>query len=602
MSSFSRPWLAHYDDGVPPSLEPYPERTLLDDLAQTARESPQHPVVLFEGARLTASRLERLSNAFAAALVRLGVRAGDRVALLLPNCPQFLIAELGAWKAGAIVAPLGTHYSEEELGAMLARIEADAVVTLTPHYARVKAVQDDAGVRHVIATSIKEHIPALRRAAFTLLRERRGGHRIALAPSDWWMRDLIELHLEAMRPDIAVAPGDAATLLPSGGTTGTPKAVLGTHQNLVISAAQGAAWYAGTLERGDVMLLPLPLSQVYGLSIVQPVALAMRLTLALLPDARDTEALVSAIRRVRPAAMSGVPALYAALLEHPKVRAGKVDLSCLKVCHSGAAALPADLKRRFEARAGCRLIEGYGMTESQAANAAGPLRGENRPGSVGLPLPDNEIRIVDAETGSRELPPGEVGEIVLHCPQHMSGYWGNADETAAALWYDERGRGWLRTGDLGRMDADGYLYLVDRKKDLIKVGGFQVWPRAIEEVIAAHPAVAEVGVAAVHDAEQGEVAKAWIVPRAGHRVTAEEIREHCASRLARHEVPALITVCDELPKSPVGKVLRRKLVERHAAESSARGPMRDAAREGGRSAASSATTPAPPPESRISGP
>lgn len=314
----ARPWLAHYDDGVPRSLAPYVERTLPEVVAASARERPHHPALLFRGSAMTAGRLERLSTAFAAALVRMGVRRGDRLALLLPDCPQFLIAELGAWKAGAIVAPLDPRCTQEELVALLAASGAETAVALTPHYARVKAAQPRTALRRVVATAIKEHLPRAARLLFTLLEEERRGHRIALEPGDAWMRDLIELHLEDFRPDVVVAPEDPATLLPTAG--GAPRLVLGTHRALAVAGAQVAAWIGETVRaEGGAMLLAAPLARAVGLGLAQGVALTLRLPLALLPDPDDVDELLRTVRRVRPAAMCAPPAVYESILAHPRV-------------------------------------------------------------------------------------------------------------------------------------------------------------------------------------------------------------------------------------------------------------------------------------------
>ena len=562
-----RPWLSHYDPGVPASLAPYPERTLLDYLAETARARPELAALVFKGTRISAARLEELSDAFAAALAGLGVRKGDRVALLLPNCPQFIIAELGAWKVGAIVAPLNPLYPADELAALLARIEPETVVVLTPYYHQVKVIQPATAVRRVIATSIKEYLPTAARLLFTISKESQDGHRVTIAGGDHWFHDLLERHAHAPRPDVAVGPDDIATLLPSGGTTGTPKAVEGAHRNAVITAVQVAAWLASVTEpERDVILLPLPLFHVFGMNMVQGFAFVRRLPLALVPNPRDVADLVATIRHERPAFFVGVPTLFNALLTHKDVRAGKVDFTSMKLCVSGAAPLLAETKRRFEELTRSTITEGYGLTETQTANNVNPVRGAQKIGSVGLPLPDVDVRIVDAADGARDRPLGEVGEIVVHCPQHTTGYWRNAAETAEVLRPGPDGRRWVYTGDLGYLDDDGYLFIVDRKKDLIKIGGFQVWPREIEEVIARHPAVVEVGVAAVPDPLRGEVAKAWVVLRAGARATPEEIRAFCREHLVAYKVPAIVTLADELPKSQVGKVLRRGLVERHAKE------------------------------------
>lgn len=564
-----RPWLSHYDDGVPTTLQPYPELTLVDYLGATAREVPEHPVVLFKGGTLTAARLERLSNAFAAALVEHGVCPGDRIALVLPNCPQFLIAEFGAWKAGAIVAPLNPGFTTDELVSLLTAVAPRIVVTLSPFYARAKSAQRRAGIEHVVVTNIKEHLPAGARLMFTLFREARAGHRVRVADDDQWMPDLLESYRGALRPRVPLQPDDDATLMPSGGTTGLPKMVLGSHRSAVTSGFQLSAWLRELAEPGrDVIMLPLPLFHVYGMSLVQGTALMARLPLALVPDPHDVTDVLRTIQRVRPAFLSGVPALYGAMLSHPLVTAGKVDFSSLKMCFSGAAPLLAETRARFESVSGCPILEGYGLTESQSANTVNPVSGARKIGSVGMPLPDTAVRIRDVDTGEHDVPLGTVGEIWLSCPQRMRRYWRSEEETTHTL-VDAEGETWLRTGDLGYLDDEGYLFIVDRVKDLIKVGGFQVWPREIEEIIAMHPSVAEVGVAAVPDARRGEVARAWIVPAAEQVPTEDEIRAHCAAHLVPYKIPALITFCDALPKSSVGKVLRRKLVERHLAEARA---------------------------------
>ncbi|HSB61707.1 MAG TPA: AMP-binding protein [Vicinamibacteria bacterium] len=558
-------WLAHYDPGVPRTLAPYPEKTLLDVAADTARLRPDHPVLYFKGAEITAERLERLSDAFAAALADLGVGRGDRVALVLPNCPQFVIAELGAWKAGAVLVPLNPLYGEDELAGPLVTTGATVAVALTPFYPRLKRVQARTPVRLVVATGIKEYLPAHLRALFTLFKEGKEGHRVRLAPGDRWFADLLRTHAGARRPAAAVRPGDPAMILLSGGTTGTPKGVVAPHRSFVIAGLQERAWY-GDLAREwqERIVLPLPLFHSYGCLGVQTLAFVTRSTLALVPNPRDLDDLLATIRRVRPTFFVGVPTLYNALLRHPEVRAGRADFRSMKTCVSGAAPLLLETRRRFEALTGGTLVEGYSMTEALLASAVNPVRGPHKEGSVGIPLPDVEMKVVDAEEGERELPPGEVGEILIRAPQVMPGYWNDPEETARTLRPHGEGRPWLHTGDLGTMDEEGYLFVVDRKKDLIKVGGLQVWPREIEEVVAAHPAVAEVGVAGVPDAARGEAVKAWVVVREGMSLTEAELRAFCKDRLAPFKAPALVEFRKDLPKSPlVGKVLRRALVADH---------------------------------------
>jgi long-chain acyl-CoA synthetase len=556
------PWLAHYDNGVPASLAPYPSRTLLDYVADAAREHPTAPALLFKGATVTYRELERLSEACAAAFASLGVARGDRIALLLPNCPQFVIAELGAWKIGAIVAPLNPTYTEAELEGPLRDNGIETIVALTRFYERVKRVQPRTPLRRVIATNIKEYFPPLLRLLFTLVREKRDGDRVRLAPDDHDFASLLAARGRAPAR-AAVTADDPAVLLMSGGTTGTPKGVLGTHGAYVMAGLQVKAWNASVLGMGDSrILLPLPLFHVYGNVGVQALAFLTRNAIALVPNPRDIPDVLATIKRVKPAFFNGVPTLYIALLNHPDVQAGKIDFKSIRICFSGAAALLADTKQRFESLTGGRIVEGYSLTEAMMALCVNPVKGPNKLGSVGMPLPDVHVRIFDGEEGTRELPHGEVGEICFSAPQLMVGFWNRPEETSGVLrdhLEADGTRRYLHTGDLGYMDDDGYVFIVDRKKDLIKMSGYQVWPREIEEVLASHPAIAEVGVAGVPDDVKGEAVKAWVVLRAGQRATEADLRAFCREKLAPYKVPSRIEFRTDLPKTMIGKVLRRAL-------------------------------------------
>jgi long-chain acyl-CoA synthetase len=557
------PWLSHYDPGVPPSLAPYPPRTLLDYVSDAARQHPESPAVLFKGATLTYGELEALSDACAAALADLGVRRGDRIALLLPNCPQFLIVEIGAWKLGAIVAPLNPTYTESELEGPLREHGVETIVTLTRFYERVKRVQPRTPLTRVIATNIKEHFPPLLRFLFTVVRERKEGDRIPLTAGDHALATLLAAHRGRAPQRIPLAPDDPAVLLMSGGTTGTPKGVLGTHGAYVMAGLQVKAWNRSVLGDGDSpILLPLPLFHVYGNVGVQSLALITRNAMSLVPNPRDVPDVLATVNRVKPAFFNGVPTLYIAMLNHPDVQAGKIDFRSIRLCFSGASALMADTKHRFETLTGGRIVEGYSLTEAMMALCVNPVKGTNKLGSVGMPLPDVHVRIFDGDEGVREMAAGEVGEICFAAPQLMSGFWGRPEETATVLREHVEADGvrqYLHTGDLGFMDADGYVFIVDRKKDLIKMSGYQVWPREIEEVLASHPAIAEVGVAGVADDLKGEAVKAWVVLRAGQAATESDLRAFCREKLAPYKVPSRIEFRSELPKTMVGKVLRRAL-------------------------------------------
>jgi long-chain acyl-CoA synthetase len=561
------PWFRHYDEGVPRTLRPYPERTLLDYIADSAREHPDHPALLFKGLRVTYGELERLSDAFAVALAGLGVKKGDRVALLLPNCPQFIIAELGAWKAGATVFPLNPIYTKSELEGPLNNYAPETIVTLTLFYNRIKSIQPNTKLKRVIASNIKEFLPPVLRVLFTLVKEKKEGHRIRLQPGDFWFSDLLKTTRPETKPNVPISSNDPAIILLSGGTTGAPKGAVGTHRSLVISGLQMDSWVKNLMsESQDIVMLPLPLFHVYANAGIQSSAFVSGSALSLIPDPRDINDILHAIRKDRPTFFISVPTLFIALLKHPDVKAGKVDFKSIKLCISGAAPLMAETKNSFEELTGGRILEGYSLTEAMMACTVNPALGVKKIGSIGMPLPDVEARIVDPDSGDKILPAGEVGEILVRAPQLMQGYWQNPEETAGILRVYGEGGPWLHTGDLGYMDEDGYIFIVDRKKDVIRPSGFQVWPREVEEVISSHPAVLEVGVAGVPDDYQGEAVKAWVVLRSGQEATADEIRQYCRQKLAPYKVPKHIEFREGLPKSMVGKVLRRLLAQEERAK------------------------------------
>jgi long-chain acyl-CoA synthetase len=551
-----KPWLEHYDKGVPKTFKPYPEITLIDTLRDIVRQKPEFPVLLFKGAPMCAMDLEQLSNAMAAALIAKGVKKGDRIALVLPNSPQSFIGFFGIWKTGAIAVPINPLYTESELEFALQECGASGAIVLSSFYNKVKSVQSHTKVGFVIATNIKEYLPPVLRLMFTLVKEKKEGYRVSLQQGDVWLTDLLNQYSSAKNATVEVKPGDPAIFLFSGGTTGTPKCAIGSHQGLVMSGLQINSWFRlNASEWQGSIMQNMPLFHVYGLAGVMPTGLVGHYTLVLIPNPRDIKDLLETIHKVKPTFLPGVPTLFIALINHPDVQSGKVSLKSIKNCISGAAPLLYETKQRFEALTGGNIVEGYAMTESMMATVITPIGGTYKPGSTGLPVTDVEIRIVDADTGQVEMPTGQIGEISVRCPQIMLGYYQHPTETANSIR-----DGWLFTGDLGYLDEDGYLFIVDRKKDVIKPSGFQVWPREVEEVIASHPAVAEVGVAGVPDAYSGEAVKAWVVLREGNQVSEEELRQFCHTKLVGYKVPKQIEFRDSLPKSMVGKVLRRELV------------------------------------------
>ncbi|MBT4513191.1 MAG: long-chain fatty acid--CoA ligase [Chloroflexi bacterium] len=552
----TKPWFEHYDEGVPHTLQPYPQSTLLTVVNETARQLPNHTALLFKGARLSYSELEQLSNSFAAALVSHGIKKGDRVALLMPNCPQSIIGQLGTWKAGAIAVPINPLYTEYELQHALTECGAEAILVLTPFYDKIKSIQPQTSLRLVIATNIKEYLPPHLRPLFSLFKEKKEGHRIKLKRGDLWLNDLLRQHAKEDHPNVPIDPSDPALLLFSGGTTGTPKAVIGTHHALLIAGMQIKTWFGSVLvDRDDVLMLLMPLFHVYGNIAVLATGIVGQNPLALVPNPRDLNDVLATIRKVRPAFLPGVPTLFLALIKHPDVQSGKVDFKSMKLCIAGAAPLLAETKNRFEALTGGRMVEGYALTESMMGAAISPACGTYKPGSVGVPLPDVDIRIADELTHQDDLPPGQVGEILIQAPQLMKGYWNQPEETDNILR-----NGWLYTGDLGYMDEDGFLFIVDREKDVIKPSGFQVWPREVEEVIASHPAVAEVCVAGVPDDYQGESVKAWVVLQEDQQANRDDIRACCREKLVAYKIPKHVEFRESLPKSTIGKLLRRELV------------------------------------------
>jgi len=559
----THPWLRHYDAGVPASLAPYPERILLDYVDDAVRARPDATALHFKGTNVSWGTLARESDAFACALRAMGVGPGDRVAVLLPNCPQFFVVEFAAWKVGAILVPLNPIYTEDELVGPITTAAPKVIITLSTFYDRVKGAQRRVpSVQQVVVTSIKEWLPPLLRVVFTLVLEKKGGHRAALRDGDPMLPALLARYAGQRPPTHRPSIDDDAILLMSGGTTGTPKAVRVHHHALVITGLQFRAWLGDLLPEWEgSYCLPLPLFHTYGATGVQSACIIGRNSIVLIPNPRDLGDLVKTVERTKPSVFCGVPTLYNALLNHPRVASRKADFASMKACVSGAAPLLAETRRRFTEITGARIMEGYAMTESNLASVVWPVYGPEKIGSVGIPISDCAVKIVDVDDPTRELSAGEVGEILLTGPQVMRGYFNPPAEVDQMLHAHADGRTWLHTADLGYLDEDSYLFIVDRKKDLIKMNGMQVWPREIEEVLAKHPAVLEAGVRGFPDAARGEVAVGFVVPRPGHAATGPELRDWCKAHLAPFKVPARIVFKDELPKSLIGKVLRRMLVE-----------------------------------------
>ncbi len=555
----NKPWLNNYDKGVPATLQPYLQQTMIDVVRETVSLRPDHMALYFKGTKISYSQLDRLSDQFANALIAMGIKKGDRVALVMPNIPQFVIAEFGVWKAGAVAACINPLYTEYEMEHALNECGAETVVAMTTFYNKIKNVQSKTKVKRVIAAGVREYLPFVIRLLFTLAKEKKEGHRIDLQPGDFWFKDLLKQNKGSGRPSVTVTPSDNAIILFTGGTTGLSKAAVGSHEGLVMSGKQIFAWFQNILhEWDDVFLTALPLFHVFANAGVQMAAFTARGGMALVPNPRDIPDVMKTIEKTKATFFPSVPTMFNAMLNHPLVKEGKVDLTSIKLCISGASALLQDTKESFEKLTGSRIVEGYALTESMMAICCTPIEGKYKVGSIGMPVPDVFVRIADVADDSKNMPLGEgnVGEIVIRAPQLMRGYWQRPEATAEMLKAGE-----LFTGDLGYMDEDGYIFIVDRKKDVVKVSGFQVWPREVEEVLATHPKVMEVAVAGIPDARTTEAVKAWIVLQPGVAATADEIQNFCKEKLTGYKVPRYVEFRSELPKSTIGKVLRRELVK-----------------------------------------
>ena len=544
-------WFKSYDPGVPHTLQPYPDITVLDVLADSLKQRPEHPLIIFQGREVSHREVEEHSNALANALIASGVKKGDRVISLFLNCPQSFIAFFAIWKAGGIVVPLNPFYTPFELESSINDVEAEVAIVGSTYYEAVKSFQPHTKLRLVIASDLDTYAKSP---------SKKEGDSATLEKGDAWWSDQVEQHREPSQLAVKVKPADTALILFSGGTTGTPKGVMGSHHSIIITAMFHRAWYESVREEWkDKALVPLPLFHSFGVYVCFGVHLMCHMPQVLIENPRDIKNVVNAIRDYEIASVSVTPTTLIAILNYPDLNPD--DLRSLKGVGSGAAPLMTETKLQFEKLTSGPVIEGYGLTESGIVGANFPVKGKWKQGSVGIPPIDVVVRIVDIDTGTKELKLGETGEIIIKSPQLMQGYWKQQEETAETLR-----DGWLYTGDIGYLDEDGYLFLTSRKKDLIKCGGFQVWPREVEEILMMHPAVEEVCVGGIPDARQGEAVKAWVVLKEGKQVTTEELRQFCREKITGYKVPRFFEFRKDLPKTLVGKVLRRILQDEEKAK------------------------------------
>lgn len=546
-------WLKAYEDGVPHAIE-IPEKTLGQLLDEAVAERPNAAAVVFFGKRLPYRELGRLVDKFATALTRLGVKKGDRVAIMMPNIPQYPVVHFGALKIGAILVPTNPLYVERELQYQLKNSGAETVVVLDFLYPKIERIRAETGLKNVIVTGVQEYLPWPVRWLYPLKARKEGNwYRVARRPGVHFLRDLLSEPFPTSVPEVGVRPEDTAIFLYTGGTTGVSKGAVLTHRNLVANVHQIEAWFNRDRTVPEVFLCALPFFHSYGLTTGLHMSVVTKSTMVLIPNPRDIKTLLAAIQKNGVTIFAGVPTLYVAVNNFPKV--SKFNLSSVKACVSGGAALPLEVARTFENLTGGRLVEGYGLSETSPVTHTNPINGLRKEGSIGVPLPNTDARVVDPET-KEPVPVGEVGELAVKGPQVMQGYWQMPEETAQVL-HD----GWLFTGDMARMDEDGYFYIVDRKKEMIIAGGYNIFPREIEEVLYEHPAIVEAAVIGVPHEYRGETVKAFVVPKAGQNVTEAEVIAFCKEKLAPYKVPKMVEFRDSLPKSNIGKILKRVLVE-----------------------------------------
>ncbi|HLA08841.1 MAG TPA: long-chain fatty acid--CoA ligase [Anaerolineales bacterium] len=559
-----KPWLAHYDKGVPQTIE-YPKAPLFHFLEEAARKYPDRACTIFKGAVVTYKEMNAVTDSIAAALVDMGVKKGDRVGMFMPNTPQFVMAYFGILKAGGVVVATNPLYTAPEIEHQASDAGIEVMFVMTNFYKTIKKAQPKTRIKKLIVTNLKETLPPVLRILFTLAKEKKGGFRIEgeLGEGEVWMKDLLTKYNGAPRPAIEIGPDDTAMFQYSGGTTGVSKGAVAMHRNVVANTLQIKAWMVNLEEGNEIVLMAIPLFHVYGMVAGMHFAMAGGASMVMVPNPRDLKDVLENISKYKATIFPGVPALYNGINNHPDVKAGKYDLSSIKACISGSAPLMRETKEQFEKLTGGKLFEAYGLSEAPTGTHCNPLNGVNKTGSIGMPLPDEDVKIISLDDGETEMPLGEIGEIIINGPQVMKGYHNMPTETANTLRQRKDGKTWLFTGDIARMDEDGYFYIVDRKKELIKPGGFQVWPREVEEAISAHPKVLEVGVGGIPDPSRGETVKAWVVLKPGESMTEEELKAFCKVSLAPYKVPTHVEFRGELPKTTVGKILRRELVRQH---------------------------------------
>ncbi|ANU12771.1 Long-chain-fatty-acid--CoA ligase [Planococcus halocryophilus Or1] len=553
-----KPWLAHYPPEVPHTLT-YPSMPVQEYLTQAYKKYPQKVAVHFMGKELSYEELYQSSMKFANYLQKLGIKKGDRVSIMLPNCPQAVISFYGILYAGGIVVMTNPLYTEREIVYQMNDSGAKAIISLDILFPRISKAIKETQLENVIVTGIKDYLTFPKNLVYPFIQKKQYGMTVKVEH-----RGINHLFTEIMKtaqPTVVETPfdfeEDLALLQYTGGTTGSPKGVMLTHKNLISNATMCDSWLYKCKKGEETIMGIIPLFHVYGLTTVLILSVMLGNKMVLLPKF-DPETALKTINKQKPTLFPGAPTLYIGLMSHPDI--AKYDLSSIEACMSGSAPLPAEVQEKFEALTGGKLVEGYGLTETSPVTHSNLVWGERIKGSVGIPYPDTDCKIFQTGT-TIPIPNGEIGEIAIQGPQVMKGYWNKPEETAATIV-----DGWLLTGDLGYMDDEGHFFIVDRKKDMIIAGGFNIYPREIEEVLYEHEAVQECVVAGIPDPYRGETVKAYIVLKEGYTVTEEELNAYCREQLASFKVPRVYEFRKELPKTAIGKILRRSLVDEEVAK------------------------------------
>ncbi|WP_434402453.1 AMP-binding protein [Planococcus sp. 11815] len=553
-----KPWLAHYPAEVPHTLT-YPSMPVQEYLTKAYEDFPQKTAIHFLGKDLSYEELYQSAMKMANYLQKLGIQKGDRVSIMLPNCPQAVISFYGILYAGGVVVMTNPLYTEREISYQMKDSGAKAIIALDILFPRINKVIKETDLENVIVTGIKDYLTFPKNLVYPFIQKKQYGMTVKVEH-----RGINHLFTEIMKtasPQITKPPfdfdEDLALLQYTGGTTGSPKGVMLTHRNLISNATMCDAWLYKSKRSEETIMGIIPLFHVYGLTTVLILSVMQGNKMVLLPKF-DPEQALKTINKQKPTLFPGAPTLYIGLLNHPDIK--KYDLSSIEACLSGSAPLPTEVQEKFERITGGKLVEGYGLTETSPVTHSNLVWGERTKGSIGMPYPDTDCEIFLPGT-TDPVPNGQIGEIAIQGPQVMKGYWNRPDATAATIV-----DGWLLTGDLGYMDEEGQFFIVDRKKDMIIAGGFNIYPREIEEVLYEHKAIQECVVAGIPDPYRGETVKAYIVLKEGYTVTEEQLDKHCREHLAAFKVPRIYEFRKELPKTAVGKILRRSLVDEEIAK------------------------------------